>query len=204
MQRLARPRQPHERCELCGAAIASEHQHLLELANRQLVCACDACAILFSDEHTKRYRRVPRDGSLLADFRLPEEMWESLHIPINLAFFYHDSSAKRVVAMYPSPAGATESLLTMESWSELTEANPVLLKMQSDVEALLINRLGERRDAFLVPIDECYKLVGTIRTHWRGLSGGSEVWKELAAFFKELNRRCAPREGTTKGMPVHA
>jgi hypothetical protein len=200
LQRLARPRRLHERCELCGATIASTHQHLLELSNRQLVCACDACAILFSDEHATRYRRVPRDGRLLVEFELSDAMWESLHIPINLAFFYHDSGAKRVIAMYPSPAGATESLLTIESWAELTDANPALLRMQSDVEALLINRLGDRRDAFLVPIDQCYKLVGTIRAHWRGLSGGGDVWKEIARFFQDLHQRCAP----LKGAAVHA
>jgi hypothetical protein len=200
LQRLARPRRLHERCELCGSVIPSEHQHLLELSNRRLVCACDACAILFSDKQTMRYRRVPRDGSLLADFQLSDAAWESFHVPINLAFFYHDSAAKRVIAMYPSPAGATESLLTMESWAELTDANPALLTMQSDVEALLINRLGDRREAFLVPIDECYKLVGTIRSGWRGLSGGSEVWREIAQFFQDLHRRCR----TVKGTAVHA
>ena len=41
----------------------------------------------------------------------------------------------------------------------------------------------------MLPIDECYKLVGIIRMHWKGLSGGTEVWKELGEFFTSLKAR---------------
>ena len=41
----------------------------------------------------------------------------------------------------------------------------------------------------LVPIAECYKLVGLIRTRWRGFSGGREVWDDITRFFEELGRR---------------
>ena len=59
---------------------------------------------------------------------------------------------------------------------------------------LLVNRVGMARgctpaEYYLVPIDECYKLVGLIRTHWRGLSGGTEVWREIGAFFAALKQR---------------
>jgi uncharacterized protein DUF5947 len=57
------------------------------------------------------------------------------------------------------------------------------------VEALLVNRARGAHDSFLVPIDECYKLVGVIRTRWRGFSGGREVWDEIARFFEDLGRR---------------
>jgi hypothetical protein len=74
------------------------------------------------------------------------------------------------------------------------ERNPILAKMQEDVVALLVNRVGHIRGAapaeyYLVPIDECYKLVGLIRMHWRGLSGGTEVWREIGAFFAHLKTR---------------
>ena len=46
-----------------------------------------------------------------------------------------------------------------------------------------------QRDHFIVPIDECYRLVGIIRLHWRGLSGGREVWGEIDSFFAGLKAR---------------
>jgi hypothetical protein len=186
----ARPDVRH-RCELCGAPLAAEHQHLLELDSRQLAGACDACAILFSSEHAVRYRRVPRRARRLAELQLTDETWAALRIPINLAFFFRDGRAGNVVAMYPSPAGATESLLPLDAWTDLCAANPVLERMRADVEALLVNRIGARRDSFLVPIDHCYRLVGLIRAHWRGLSGGTDVWREIERFFQDLARRCA-------------
>jgi hypothetical protein len=46
-----------------------------------------------------------------------------------------------------------------------------------------------------VPIDACYKLVGLIRLHWRGLSGGAEVWKEIAKFFQSIKERAGSLGG---------
>ena len=175
-----------ERCELCGQSLQSEHQHMLEVANRRLACCCDACAILFSGRHDGRYRTVPRRIQLQADFRMSDQQWESLHLPINLAFFYHSSPAQRVVAMFPSPAGATESQLPPDSWEQIAEANPVLRTLQSDVEALLIYRIRKAREHYLVPIDQCYKLVGLIRSHWRGLAGGQRAWEAIDRFFAQL------------------
>ena len=62
------------------------------------------------------------------------------------------------------------------------------------MEGLLVNRLGYSRgysaaEYYLLPIDECYKLVGLIRLHWKGLSGGAEVWKELGQFFSSVKAR---------------
>jgi hypothetical protein len=94
-----------------------------------------------------------------------------------------------MVALYPSPAGPTESLLTLDTWEEIVRANPILEQMEPDVEALLVNRVGPIREHFLAPIDECYKLVGLIRIHWRGLSGGTEVWREINSFFDQLKQR---------------
>jgi hypothetical protein len=61
--------------------------------------------------------------------------------------------------------------------------------MEPDVEALLVNRVRGARQHWLVPVDECYALVGVIRTHWRGFTGGREVWEELERFFAELDAR---------------
>jgi hypothetical protein len=186
LRRLSRPRPPRERCDLCDAELAEGHAHLLELSSRHLLCACAACAILFDNRGAGKYRRVPRRVQLLHDFRLPDETWEELHLPIDLAFFLHSSAAERVVAYYPSPAGATESLVPLEAWRTLAEDNPILREMQQDVEALLVNRMRGTRDYYRAGIDKCYELVGLLRSHWRGLSGGQTVWDQIGRFFAGL------------------
>jgi hypothetical protein len=110
-------------------------------------------------------------------------------IPISLAFFSNSTPAGRVVALYPGPAGAAESMLRLDAWDEIAAANPQLRTMEPDVEALLVNRVGSAREYFIAPIDECYKLVGLIRIHWRGLSGGALVWGEISKFFDQLRQR---------------
>jgi hypothetical protein len=115
--------------------------------------------------------------------------WESLRIPVDMAFFFYSTPAERVVAFYPSPMGPTESLLKLGAWEELERHNRALEGMERDVEALLVNRVRGAREHFLVPIDECYSLVGLIRMHWRGLSGGRGVWNEIDKFFEDLRRR---------------
>jgi hypothetical protein len=110
-------------------------------------------------------------------------------IPINMAFFFHSSATGQIAALYPSPAGATESLLALEAWEQIVADNPVLQEMEPDTEALLVNRIADHIEYFLLPIDECFKLVGIIRAHWKGFSGGTEVWEEIADFFAELNER---------------
>lgn len=188
LKNFVRPRIPVERCDLCSLELAPEHQHLLSMENRQISCACNACSILFSD-NTKRFRRVPRSGLYLPDFRLTDEQWNALMLPIQLAFFFNATPEQRVVALYPSPAGAMESNLMFESWREIAADNPVLEKMEPDVEALLVNRVGEEREYFIAPIDECYKLVGILRANWRGLSGGTDAWAKINDFFAVLKNR---------------
>ncbi len=187
LRRFVRPKPQGEVCELCGVSIASGHQHLVEPEKQhRIVCTCDACAVLFSTQQNGRYRRVPRDARMLPDFQMSDTDWDALHLPIALAFFFHSTPAGRVIALYPSPAGAMESLLTFDTWQELVYANPVLSEFGPDVEALLVNRVGNNRIYCRAPIDKCFELVGLIRMHWRGLSGGTEVWKEINRFFESL------------------
>jgi hypothetical protein len=189
LRRFVRPRAVQERCELCAAPLAAEHSHLVELASRKLCCACEPCAILFSDQAAGKYRRVPRRVQLLTDFQLSDVLWEGLQLPINLAFFMHSTPAGRVVALYPSPGGATEALPAQEAWQAVVDDNPMLRDLQPDVEALLVDRLATEPRYYRVGIDVCYKLVGLIRTHWRGLSGGTAVWDEIGRFFTSLRER---------------
>jgi hypothetical protein len=125
----------------------------------------------------------------LVDLELDEGAWESLRIPVATAFFFQSTPAEKVVAFYPSPMGATESLLELGAWERVVVYNPVLATMEPDVEALLVHRARGAREHWLVPVDACYGLVGVIRTHWKGLAGGQEVWPEIAAFFDALRRR---------------
>ncbi|MCU1341100.1 MAG: hypothetical protein JWN92_523 [Candidatus Acidoferrum typicum] len=194
LRQFARKRKAVERCEMCSLELAGEHEHLVEPANRKLICACAACAILFDGQSGAKYKRVPRQVLFLRDFQLTDAQWDGLMVPIEMAFFFNSSPHGKMIALYPSPAGPTESLLSLDTWADIVQMNPILNDMQADVTALLVNRVGHVRGAssaeyYLVPIDECYKLVGLIRTHWRGLSGGTEVWREIGAFFAGLKKR---------------
>jgi hypothetical protein len=193
-------RATQERCDLCGAPVPHEHRHLLDAAKRELLCACRPCALLFSNRAASagHFKLVPERRLRIDDFLLADLEWEQLRVPVDMAFFFHSSAAGRVQAFYPGPLGATESLLGLEAWEQLAAANPVLSTLAADVEALLVNRARGARQHWLVPIDECYALVGLIRTHWRGLTGGKEVWQQIGRFYDELDRRSRPasREDT--------
>jgi hypothetical protein len=189
IRRFMRPRKPLEHCALCNVALLEDHPHLVELATHRLACSCDACALLFDGPSVGRYRRIPRRVRSLSDLHLSDEAWDALQLPINLAFFFQSTPAGRVVALYPSPARATESLVAAEAWGTLVEDNPILGDFESDVEGLLVNRIGDSRDYYRVGIDQCYRLVGLIRSHWRGLSGGAMVWGQIAGFFDGLREQ---------------
>ena len=183
-----------EHCELCGVVLAPEHRHLLEAANRRIQCACDPCALCFEAAVGGRFKLIPRDARSLPGFRLPDAAWESLALPINLAFFFYSTPQEKMAVLYPSPAGVTESLLPLPAWEAIVTDNPALAGMQPDVEALLVHRVGEARDYYVAPIDACFELVGLIRVHWRGLPGGADVWREIDAYFARLKERARPWE----------
>ena len=194
-RRAARSREEAlERCDLCGAPIAAAHRHLYDLSARELMCACRACAVLFDRgaAGAGHYRLVPDRRLRVEDFALDDVAWADLRLPVDLAFFVRDTAAGRVRAYYPGPMGATESLLGLDTWAELEAANPVLATLEPDVEALLVDRAQGARHHLIVPIEDCFALVGLIRTHWKGLTGGRDVWVDIAGFFDGLDRRARP------------
>jgi hypothetical protein len=185
-----------EHCDLCSAPIAPEHRHLLDVATRELMCACRPCSLLFDRAAAgaggRHYRLVPDRRLRIDDLELDDVAWADLRLPVELAFFFSSTPAGRVQAFYPSPMGATESLLGLDAWRALEAANPVLTTLEPDVEALLVHRARGERRHHVVPISDCYELSGLIRTRWRGLTGGREVWAEIARFYDALDGRARP------------
>ncbi len=181
LRRMARP-VAQERCDLCRVALGDDHRHLLQLAERRILCVCEPCRALRAGD--PELRPVGARTQFLAGFDLPDDVWDGFRVPIGLAFFMHSSVTDSVVAMYPSPAGATESELRLESWSRLVELNPVLRDLEPDAEGLIVDRrLGI---AAIAPIDRCYELVGLIKTRWEGFSGGAGVERAIAEFLVGL------------------
>jgi hypothetical protein len=194
--RQTRPRpqpQPGERCELCAEPIANDHGHLVDVQGRSLLCACRGCHLLFTSAGAGggHYRAVPDRYVAFPDFALSPGQWESLQIPVSVAFFFINSALDRVAGFYPGPAGATESLLGLEAWGELVAANPALASLEPDVEAFLVRSESNRAGAecFIVPIDTCYELVGQLRRLWRGFDGGREAHEELDSWFGRVRGR---------------
>jgi hypothetical protein len=173
-----------ERCDLCGVTIPDDHRHLLHLVERRIVCSCEACWAMRSGEGD--YRPTGNRTLWLPDLELPDDVWAGFQIPIGLAFFMESTVTECIVAMYPSPAGATESELHFESWIRMRELNPVLNGMEPDIEGLIVNRMAEPAMYLIAPIDKCYALTGTIKAHWEGISGGSGVERAVAGFFEAL------------------
>ncbi len=174
-----------------GTVSTEGHGHVADLKNRSLLCTCRACYLLFTQRGagSGRYRAVPDRFLYDPDFALSPVQWDELQIPVRMAFLFRNSEADQWVAFYPSPAGSTESLLSLESWAEVLEANPVFDTAEPDVEAVLIQRTEDGFEGFLVPITACYELVARVRMHWRGFEGGEQAHAEIAEFFAAVRER---------------
>ena len=181
------PVDPEERCELCARPIPDEHSHVVNVDSRAILCACRPCYLLFTHASAGKHRAIPERYVHVPDLVGGRAWWESAGIPVRMAFVFTNSELGTPVAFYPSPAGATESLLALDSWNQLLADNPTV-DLAADVEALLLNVDGEAFEGFLVPIDACYRLVGVVRMHWKGFDGGTEAWREIDAFFEDLRR----------------
>lgn len=221
---------PVERCEMCAQPIPDQHSHVVNLDSRELLCTCRPCSFLFVSEGAAggRYQAVPERFLSFDDFTLDQARWDALRLPVGMAFFFRNSRLDRTTAFYPSPAGATESELTLEAWDDVLADNPGLRDAAPDVEALLIvssgaevlgapgsaggpgtptstdaGEAGSGFECFLVPIDACYELVGHLRRSWRGFDGGQEARDRLERFFTDLRNRCRPAPAaSTTSAPV--
>jgi hypothetical protein len=189
--RLARPApvdEAVEKCEVCGQSLSDEHRHLLEMSERRILCACEPCIAMKSG--IEDYVPVGTRFVWLDDFVFSDELWAAFQLPVGLAFFMISTGTNSVVALYPSPAGATECELHLESWEQLVDANPILNDLEADGEALVVNRMGDAvREHAIVPIDECYRLVGLIKSTWQGISGGTAIEDAVPKFFEYVRHR---------------
>jgi len=188
----AAPEPVGERCEMCAEPVADEHQHVVNVAARQLMCVCRACYLLFTDAGANlRYRAVPDRFLSFPDFGLGRREWEALQIPVGVAFFFRNSALDRTVAFYPGPAGAAESELDMATWAAAS-CDPRVGLLADDVEALLV-RVPESEtsspETFLVPIDACYEFVGGLRLLWKGFDGGAQARDFIDGFFAGVAER---------------
>jgi hypothetical protein len=180
-----------ERCEMCAEPIAEAHQHVVNIAGRQLMCVCRGCYLLFTDSAADlRYRAVPDRYLSFPDFAVDRRAWDALQIPVGVAFFFRNSALGRVVAFYPGPAGACESELDLDQWDAVTAGDTRTAELADDVEALLIRVPDEAApQCFLVPIDTCYEFVGGLRRLWRGFDGGRDADAFIDVFFASIARR---------------
>lgn len=243
LRRFASRATDHSSCDLCRSDLKDRHRHLLELVQRRMLCACDACSLLFSDGNGSRFRPIPESVTRI-DLKLSDAEWTGLGIPIGMAFFTvreqqvtspapevqldrrpgpvlaikenrlgdcqdrswpaidskpckqagevtADSSAVQVG--YPSPAGPVMSSVEQVDWRTLLDANPDLSRLRPEVESLLINRTARRRQAFVVPLDVCFELIGIVRRDWNGWSGGPEVHRKIDRFFDQLEMSAGER-----------
>ena len=110
-------------CELCPIGIGEDHRHLLHLDERRIVCVCETCWSLRSGD---------------AEFRPPGARTRAgsttSSCPTSCGRRSRSRSASRsscarasrggVVALYPSPAGATESELDLDGVGRAVRREP--------------------------------------------------------------------------------
>jgi hypothetical protein len=181
---------PGERCDFCAVQVGETHSHLIDLKARRIMCGCRPCALTFEPQGAAggRYKLIPERYARI-DLSIDDGSWDALQIPIGLAFFFYNSIEKKLGAFYPGPAGATESELPLDDWEAAIASHPVLATLAPDVEAILIRRIENRTNVYLVPVDKAYELVGLIRTGWRGFDGGVDVRAKIDAYFAGIEAR---------------
>lgn len=186
------PRRPRdeERCDMCGETLFGEHRHVVDVRSNEFMCACQPCSLLFDrDAAGGGHFRLVRDRRVLVDADFDDPVWHRLGVPVGLAFFVPHGAGVDVQAVYPGPAGPTESTVEPGDWADLVSTQPDLADVEPDVEAVLVRRMRDVNECWVLPVDDCYRLVAVLRTHWQGFNGGDEVWDELAAFFDDLRAK---------------
>ncbi len=180
-----------ERCDLCNLVVPERHRHMVDMENHAVLCVCRACAVLFDRDGAgdRHYRLIPEQRRRVSGVAPAQ-----LGVPVGLAYFVRAEDGE-VRAHYPSPAGATRWEVDGGAWREAVRRCPELDGIAAEVEALLVNTSKGRSEAWVVPLDDCYRLVAVVRQHWRGLYGGERVWAEINSFFEALRRHDGSHQG---------
>jgi hypothetical protein len=179
LKRFVAPKPSADVCGLCSTALGPRHAHLFDRSRQVLECACAPCALVLEQNPKGRWALVPHRAERLDASPINTAQWESLGLPIGLAFFVNSSTDRGVTAFYPGPAGAVRCQLPFD---------PPQLELAEDVEALLVSRLDGVCTAYRISLDECFALVGLIRTKWHGFTGGGAVRDAVAGFFERIER----------------
>jgi hypothetical protein len=135
-----------------------------------------------------RYRLIPERYRQLPALGRDDARWADLRLPVSLAFLVRTESGGGL-AVFPGALGPTDAPIDAERWAALESAYPEVKELESEVEAVLVNRLHGRRECWLVPLDQCYRLVALLRARWEGINGGQEVWVEIDRFFAQVAER---------------
>lgn len=176
---------------MCAEVLPPSHRHMLDVPQKAVLCTCRPCSLLFDQSTTggRHYRLLPERRVQLSGFRIDDMLWAGLGVPVGLAFFVREGATGVTSVGYPSPLGATRAEVDPEVWEEVAGGYPELADLADDVEALLVHRSGGANEHWIVPLDDCYRLVAVVRAHWKGLSGGADVWEHIEAFFTGLSER---------------
>lgn len=174
-----------EACDLCAAPVPDEHPHLYDAGQDEVRCVCVPCSVLFAQGGAGggQSRLVPRRR-----VRLSRVDTAVLGVPVGLVFFVPRADGT-VTAQGPSPAGAMRWEVDAAAWQRLAETCPQLASVEPEVEALLVNTVHGLDHHWIVPIDDCYRMVAVVRREWRGLSGGGQVWPAVERYFEDLTER---------------
>ena len=170
-----------ERCDLCQRpSRRTTGTCSTSTSARSSVCARAAGAAV-----GRRRVSAPTGNRTLwlEDFRLPEEIWAQARSR-SLAFFMYSSVTDCVVALYPSPAGATGV------GAPLRDVEPAR-RDEPGAEGARARRRGADRQPdgdpayAIAPIDRgCYMLVGLVKSAWEGISGGAAVEQAIVERYR--------------------
>jgi hypothetical protein len=181
-----RPSTAHERCTLCSAPIGAKHDHLDSPERREIACACDGCALIIPSSEYARYRRVPRGVQRVGVVDVAGWL-DRLNVPVGIVAIVRDDRDGARLA-YPGPAGLVEATVDPAVWSALCSDVPAVAGLVPETEALVWSALTQ--EVLRTGIDVVFRLVGELRTHWRGIHGG-EGPAALARVLAELVEEAA-------------